>query len=353
MSRARIGLVVLLAATSCARREDAVAWQRTLVAQEPVVRDVSDMRLLSGPPVRVVVAGTCGAFDLDLSDRSVSRETAFELPCPPYLPTTLVETAGGELELARFEAGWTGPTAIVRRDGPTRWARATPARCARPMDLDADGHFEVLVGEANDRTVRLLDDRGMTIWEREWEDDNARAIAWDVDEDGMAELLYVDGQALRVCGRDGRELFATTPPGGGYVNAIEIVPVVDVLAGAWILVGAYAGEKQWFHAYDRDAKRHVAMYSPERVAPFVRARRVGERFLKIENLLKQAPVAGYASSELRLAISDREGRLLFEDRLSKPGKATATADGAVVVLDESPLRFLVGYGDTVWQYEER
>jgi hypothetical protein len=344
--------------------ETTLSLRREFVTRVPSVRDISDMRLLNTEDavVQILVAGTCGAFELDLAAQKANQEVKFELPCPPYLPSMIVDADGdGQVEFARFSSGWTGPTAVIERDGTTRWAVETPARCNRPLDVDRDGRIEVLVANPNSRRVRLLDHEGGVVWEQEWKGNNVEATAWDIDQDGGDELLYVDGKVLRVCHRDGSELFATTPPGGGYVNAIELVQGDDLLEGAMVLVGTYVsdgrGKGQWYHAYKRDAKSHLAKYQWDEVAPFIGAQRIeregGDLLLKIENLKEQARIAGFKASELRLSVSNTRGEPLFEDRLSKPNKEVAVADGVAVLLSENPLQFLVGYGDKVWEYTEQ
>ena len=338
--------------------EQVLSLQRSLVVQVPVVRDISDMRLLEGTEAgQVLIAGTCGAFVLDPATREAEGETAFDLPCPPFLDSTIVDVDGdGRLEFTRFQPGWVGPTSVLERDGSVRWSVETPARCEHPFDLDGDGRVEVLVAEPNSKTIRLLDHRGELVWQREWTGSNVDGFAWDVDGDGEGELIYVDGKALRVCGRDGRELFATTPPGGGYVNAIRFVAGSGVLGEAELLVGAYANERQSYHAYGRSAEEHIAEYSWEEVAPFVGVQRFERRgqalFLKVDNVMQQAFPAGNKSSELRLSMYDAQGVPLFEDTISKPDNELARGEGAALLLDEDPIRLLVGYGDRVWEYIE-
>lgn len=332
--------------------------QDKLLTQNPVVRDISDMRIMEGQGSKrhLLVAGTCGVFSIDTETGEVLQEAAFDLDCPPFLSSMIVDAEGdGHVELARFSSGWVDPTAIIELNGTTRWSRETPARCQRPLDLDADGKIEILVGQPNSRMVQLLDHKGEVVWEREWASTNAEGLPWDIDGDGAMELLYVDGKALHVCDRDGRDLFAETPPGGGYVNAIELIKVPEALGGAYILVGAYAGKRQVFHAYDRGVKKHLSMHRWEEVAPFVDSqwikREDGDLLIKIENQKKQAFPAGYESSELLLSVSDIQGRRVFEKRVSKPNKEVAVTE-SVLVLDEDPLRFIVGYGDRVWEYTE-
>lgn len=97
------------------------------------IEDVSDLALVGreGPPA-LLIAGTCGGAEVDLAREAVLRTQRFELPCPPYLDSRIVDMdADGSLELARFTSGgWWAPrrssTAMEQCAGRIRRRLAAP-----------------------------------------------------------------------------------------------------------------------------------------------------------------------------------------------------------------------------------
>ncbi len=326
---------------------------REVFAQVPVVGDVSDLHLL-GDEI-VLVAGTCGAAEIDLATGEVLAEVSFDLPCPPFLGSRIVDVDGdGSLEFARFSAGWVGPTAVLERDGSPRWVEPTPARCDRLFDVDGDGRLEVLVAEPNSPDVRLLDHAGEVVWSRTWTKGNLDAWPWDVDGDGADELLDVDGEALHVVGRDGRELHATRPPGSAYVNAVRFVTASGAPRDARVLVGDHQHGRQVYHAYGQDVRTYLGTHGRELALSFVGTQSLRRRgatlHAKLENRKKQAWPAGHESSRLRLTVLDPGTGATLEDWIDPEGQELARADGALLPLGGDPCRFLVGYGPTIWKF---
>jgi hypothetical protein len=327
-----------------------LALTRTRIRDVPAVGAISDLRIVGE---ELLVAGTCGVARLELATGSVPASAAYPLDCPPYLPARFADVDGdGSLEIVRLANGWVPPVAVLELDGALRWVQNVPAREDDLLDSDGDGCLEILVGNANESTVYLLDCRGNVLWQREWGPSQNGVV------DGARELVYADGEVLAVCTADGERIRTIAPPRTGYVNSLEKVAGLPGLPQARFLVGAYVkgtGQLWWAYGEELDVlgtvergDDHFAEGYFERVT-IDPARKLALALVEEKH---QAPVAGFKASWLRVALFDADGACVFEEPLEPGPTPVAGAPGAHAVLSTRPLRLLVGYGPTLWEYRE-
>jgi hypothetical protein len=325
------------------------------VAGVPGIGEISDLALvqIDGAPV-LLASGTCGFAEVDPARRVVLRTQRFELPCPPLLESRIVDVdADGELEFARFSPGWLGPTAVLNRDGSTRWESPTPAASASVSDLDGDGKGEILTREANSDVVVLLDDQGKARWERSLPDGPALLVL-DTDGDGKQEILASDGKRVQVYSAEGSLVRSIDIPGGGYVGSLQCASLgtlsgkPEIIAGVHVKRGPDKGD--WYHRYAADAMTHLGRErSPSgaetlAVIPAAQSRELMS--LSLHNELQQAPMAGFESSLLVLRVTGEAGETLAETTFST---SEAAMNCKALVLDGSPARVLIGYGAMIWE----
>lgn len=343
---------------SAASEPDRVDLQARKVVNLSGVGEISDLAVvqLKGSPA-LLVAGTCGFAEVNYVDGSVLRKRPFALSCPPLLKSRIVDMdADGHLEFARFGFGWTGPTAVLDREGAVRWQDASPGACDSVVDLDGDGKSEILARESNSDVVRLLDADGHVRWTNSIPSPVCALVALDTDGDGRQEILGTDGERVLIYAADGSRLGSTEVPGGGYVGVLQIAALGTASGEPEIIVGVHvqrgSDKGDWFHRYARDAKRHLGRertsMRAENTAEIPPAGGHGRLFLALSNDLRQAPGAGFNSSELALRVTGESGETLAESRFSGAGDE-ASMHGKLLVLDGSPARVLVGYGDGLWE----
>lgn len=319
------------------------------VLRVPMVGEISDMVVLDATR-RVLVSGNEGAYEFDLQSERVLSEVEFDLPTRARLPTHIVDVdADGELEFACFQWGWTPPLTVLNRDGSVRWTVPIPARCFEPLDLDHDGNSEFFVGEPNSKEVTLIDHAGKAVWTKTMRDSNCYFRAYDVDGDGLDEILYTDGEALRVCDREGNELFSTVPPDGGFLSGFYIVHNLPEMPSARVAVTCYLKELQerrWY-AYEADAQNLLGQCDGDVVRPLSRSVRLVDTQQGIRGLWIYEPSP---ASHLRVRLCDGDGKGLWEVRLTRKNRKLAACPGASVPIRTDPLEFLVGYGDSLWRF---
>ncbi|QDU66112.1 FG-GAP repeat domain-containing protein [Engelhardtia mirabilis] len=337
---------------------DGLGLARREMAVIPGVGDISDLRLVEvDGREQLLVAGTCGFAWVDPTSWSILAGAAFELDCPPYLPSRIVDAGGdGEFEFARFGQGWVGPVALLDHRGRVLWKRSEPSRTEHLLDVDGDGAPEFLVAAANSNKVELVDARGRIRWTKRLARDRA-IVPFDMDGDGRQELLTTDDKDLIVYSSEGDELLRTRPPGGGYVNAIS----VDTHGGTpRIVVGAYRkdGDEpgQWYHWFERDARTLVESRPAGELSnlePWGELRPAGSAGpirLLAANLKEQGAWVGFTGSTLMLVAADEKDRVRARYLFDGP-EGGAVADGAALVLDPQAPRVLVGYADRLWLLE--
>jgi len=353
-------LCALALALSCREEPLAAPWPRsatplaltrTRLAEVPAVGGISDLRVVGQ---ELLVAGACGVARLELGTGRVLASAPYPLECPPTLAARFADVDGdGTLEIVRFENGWVPPVAVLELDGRLRWVQNVPAREDDLLDADGDGCLEILVGNANEDTVYLLDCRGNVLWQREWGPSQNGVV------DGARELVYADGEALQVCRADGERLRTIAPPRGGYLNSLEKVVGLPGLPEARFVLGAYvkdAGSQLWWALGEElellgpleRGDDHFAQAYFERVTVDP-DRGLSLAFMEEKH---QAAVAGFKASWLRVALFDAAGACVFEEPLAPGDGPLASGPGAHVVLERRPLRLLVGYGSTLWEYRE-
>ncbi len=345
-------------ASAPARSEtDRVDLQVHRVADLPGIGEISDLALVQvdGAPV-LLASGTCGFAEVDPARRVVLRTQKFDLPCPPLLESRIVDVdADGEPEFARFSPGWLGPTAVLNRDGSTRWESPTPAASATVSDLDGDGKGEILTREANSDVVVLLDDQGRVRWERNIPSGPAKPLVLlDTDADGKQEILASDGEGVQIYSYEGSPVGSIDIPGGGYIGRLQCASLGTASGKPEVIVGVNVkrgpDKGQWYHRYAGDAKTYLGRESSpvgaETVAVIPAAQGHGSMSLALLNELYQAQGAGFESSLLVLRVTGEAGETLAETTFST---SEAAMNCKALVLDGSPARVLIGYGAMIWE----
>jgi hypothetical protein len=335
------------------------------------VTDIAFGRLDGEEQPRLIIAGTRAYAVLDSGSYEVVGVVPFETTLPPEVSDVAMThrildvDVDGDLEFMTLAAHWWGRTARHGIDGKAIWAHPSgehPAVVATTFgDVDADGSLEFLLTFNATSEVHLLDAAGKLLLSRSWGSDSVLFL--DVDRDGDGDIVYVDGEALWARDGSGEVLARTVPPGGGYVNHLELVRAVGEPPEDWLLVGHYVerGERpgQNYLLVGLDAKtigpraewEEIELHREQRFVAFQGT--PGFAGARIDELQKQAPIAGISASRLRLRVLDEAWKVVYEEILMPPEGEKARTDGASLFLPAdagAPARLLVAYGDTVWVY---
>jgi hypothetical protein len=377
-------LILISAAAACQDQDRGIAPPGVLVGQGLMskallgrydsvgeVTDIAFGRLDGVEEPRLILAGTRAYAALDPSSYELIGVVPFETELAGVAMTRrILDVDGdGDLDFMTLAADWIGRTARHGSDGNVIWAHPSardssriPAVVATAFgDVDADGSLEFLMTFNATSEVHLLDASGKLLLSQPWGCDSVLFL--DVDGDGEKDIVYIDGEDLWARDGSGEVLARTWPPEGGYVNHLEIVRAVGEPAQDWLLVGHHVkkGSRagQNYHLVGLDAKTigprvEWAQIELHCERPFVGFQGTpGLAGARIDVLQKQAPIAGFSATRLRLRVLDDAWKVVYEEILMPPEGETARTDGACLFLPAGAgdlARLLVAYGDTVWVY---
>jgi len=335
------------------RAESRLLLNKSRVLELPDVGYITDLRL---DGETWIVAGTTGVTRTHFEEPKILSRSKYALSSSPHLDCRIVDIDGdGCLEIARFNAGWVPPTCVLELDGRMRWTQELPAREDDLLDSDGDGRLEILVGNPNEVDVYLLDDLGRVRWKQAWGPTQNGVVALDTDGDGAREILYSDGEGVRICNAAGERLRALETPRNGFVNSLEELQGLPGLERTRVIVGAYvegAGQQWWCYSQRLEYLGPLDWFLADALVDRMPLERQPPMSVSVFEEKDQAPVAGFSASRLQILLFDAAGKSVFEDVLEPEGEALAHGRGGFLVMSSKPLRLVVGYGKTLWEYRE-
>jgi hypothetical protein len=196
-----------------------------------------------------------------------------------------------------------------------------------------------------------VDCRGNVLWQQAWGDYQAGVAVLDVDADQIRDIVYADSQHIQICDAQGERKRSLGLPVEGYLNDLGGVNGIEGMNATRLGVGAFADGAQHWWAYSEQLE---VLGTAANVFPNMRSIPIPMRELRLALFqeMEQAPLAGYSSSRLSVAVLDIQSAAVFADTLSPSNKLASNTHLACILLSTTPLSFLVGYGSAVWKYSE-
>lgn len=301
-------------------------------------------RVAGDPRVHLVAVGTAGFELRDPETLELRAATRFPAPRNGFCAVDL--DGDGALEFATFGGFFETPMVCDASGREVPCSRTDgPVTSAEPLRIGWQAsHVHVLGSSGVERRIALP--IRIDTFERE------PTELIDTDHDGTPEIITIDGAELVVRGLDGTILRHQKPPDGGYVNRLELLrdfgspPSDRLLVGHYVRGGPRDGQRSELYALD--ARTHLGEVEGDAVTTFAGTLRLGgetERWVRIDSLMQQAPVAGIAFTRQSVRVLDAERKTIFEEIVAAPGADTDRGSaGDVLPLPSPHGAFVAAYG---------
>lgn len=310
----------------------------------------------------VLVVGTQSVAILELGTYRLKETIRLNNGKAPFLPHHALDVDGdGRTEF--FHSGH--PAALYDAGGRRLWSAEPPGRGfprADWGDLQGDGTQRFLLGSFPSDKVTLLDHSGKLIWSQKWERSMLEILLLDIDADGKAEILSIDGKALSVRDGNGKLLRRQPIEGASYVNHLSKVRYPDRNGRLSLTVGfnikKLLGEpRQLYRIFTLDGTM-LKEIEPADLENYLETLPVkleaarGAYHARISRAGRQAPIAGFSAMRLVLSVHGPDGPLAYREILASSEGEVAKGDGAIAVVPgaDGTERLLVGYGPDLWEY---
>ena len=317
----------------------------------------------------LVVTGTKGAAFLDPGTLEPKHHVILNDGSTPHVPYRALDADGdGTIEFLR-EPNSSARTTLQDIGGKLLWSAESPGGGFPHIawgDTQGDGTLRFFLWSLGSRKVSLVDPAGKTVWTDAWEH-TSQALMVDIDADGRAEILTIDGKALHARDGAGSLLWSRPIEGAHFVNGLDLLEP-DSLERVRVGVGfnekldsgelrqgvrVLALERHGPTPLEDISRSDLWEHLPWEAAPTMRLF-PGEPLCRVRTgwIAEQAQIAGFSATGLNLIVKRPDGEVVYHEIIAPTTGRRAKGDGAMLVL-RSPRgepRILVGYDEDLWVY---